>query len=111
MPVALLAKKGIQLFGHIDHASEANKVGLCLRPMQVLIFGIPQVGTPPMESQQTIGLDLLLRALVWEDEAGKVWLTYHPPDFLAHHRHVAGRDAVKVLDVGLAALVRLATSS
>src|SRR5438552_2034946 len=70
---ALLTKKGILLFAHIDHAAEAKNVGLHLRPTQVLIFGNPQAGTPLMQSQQTIGLDLPLRALVWEDEAGKVW--------------------------------------
>jgi uncharacterized protein (DUF302 family) len=108
---ALLAKKGIQLFVHIDHAAEAKKVGLRLRPTQVLIFGNPQAGTPLMQSQQTIGLDLPLRALVWEDEAGKVWLTYHPLEFLAQHHHVVDRDeAVKALDAGLAALARAAAS-
>jgi uncharacterized protein (DUF302 family) len=108
---ALLVNKGIQLFAHIDHAGEAKKVGLRLRPMQVLIFGNPQAGTPLMQSQQTIGLDLPLRALVWEDEAGVVWLTYHPLDFLARQHQVADRDeAVKSLDAGLTALVRAATS-
>jgi uncharacterized protein (DUF302 family) len=108
---ALLAQKGIQLFAHIDHAAEAKKVGLRLRPTQVLIFGNPQAGTPLMQSQQTIGLDLPLRALVWEDEAGKAWLTYHPLDFLAQSHHLADREeAVRALDVGLAALARAATS-
>jgi uncharacterized protein (DUF302 family) len=109
---ALLAKKGIRLFAHIDHAAEAAKVGLPLRPTQVLIFGNPQAGTPLMQSRQTIGLDLPLRVLVWEDEAGTVWLTYHPPGFLAQLHHVADRDeAVKALDAGLAALARAATSA
>ena len=108
---ALLATKGIQLFAHIDHAAEANKVGLKLRPTQVLIFGNPQAGTPLMQSQQTIGLDLPLRALVWEDEAGKVWLTYRLPGLLAQDHHVSDRDeAVNALDAGLAALARTATS-
>jgi uncharacterized protein (DUF302 family) len=107
---ALLAQKGIHLFAHIDHAAEAKKVGLPLRQTEVLIFGNPQVGTPVMQSRQTIGLDLPLRALVWEDGAGKVWLTYHPLDFLAQSHHVADRDeAVKALDAGLAALARAAT--
>src|SRR5262249_46097046 len=73
---ALLAQKGIEVFAHIDHAAGARKVGLPLRPTQVLIFGNPKAGTPLMQSQQTIGLDLPLRVLVWEDGEGKVWLTY-----------------------------------
>jgi uncharacterized protein (DUF302 family) len=109
---ALLSKKGIHLFAHIDHAAGAQKVGLRLRPSQVLIFGKPEAGTPLMQSQPTIGLDLPLRVLVWEDEAGKVWLTYHPVDFLAQLHHVADRDeAVKALDAGLSALARAATSA
>jgi uncharacterized protein (DUF302 family) len=107
----LLAKKGIRLFCEIDHAAEAKKAGLSLRPTLVLIFGNPQAGTPLMQSQQTIGLDLPLRALVWEDEAGKVWLTYHSLESLARHHHVSDRDeAVKALDAGLAALARAATA-
>jgi uncharacterized protein (DUF302 family) len=107
---ALLAKKGIRLFAHIDHAAEAHKAGLRLRPTQVLIFGNPQAGTLLMQSRQTIGLDLPLRALVWEEEAGKVWLTYHPPKSLARLHQVLDRDdAVTSLQAGLAALARAAT--
>jgi uncharacterized protein (DUF302 family) len=107
---SLLTQKGIQVFAHIDHAAEAEKVGLPLRPTQVLIFGNPKAGTPLMQSQQTVGLDLPLRVLVWEDEAGKVWLTYRRVEPLARQHHVSGRDgAVKALDDGLAALARTAT--
>jgi uncharacterized protein (DUF302 family) len=109
---ALLSQKGIHLFAHVDHAAEARKVGLRLRPTQVLIFGNPLAGTPLMQSRQTIGIDLPLRVLVWEGEAGKVWLTYRPLEFLAQLHHVTGRDeAVKALDAGLAALARGATSA
>jgi uncharacterized protein (DUF302 family) len=109
---ALLGQKGIQIFAHIDHAAGAQKVGLSLRPTQVLIFGNPQAGTPLMQSRQTIGLDLPLRALVWEDESGKVWLTYNQPEFLARRYHVTDcEEAVKALSAGLAALARAATSS
>jgi uncharacterized protein (DUF302 family) len=109
---ALLSEKGIHLFAHIDHAAGAQKVGLPLRPMHLLIFGKPQAGTPLMQSRQTIGLDLPLRVLVWEDEAGKVWFTYYSLDFLARFHHVADRDeAVKALDAVLSALARAATSA
>jgi uncharacterized protein (DUF302 family) len=107
----LLEQKKIHMFAHIDHAAAAKKVGLSLRPTQVLIFGNPQAGTPLMQSQQTIGLDLPLRALVWEDGAGKVWLTYRRPEILAQHHHITDRnETVQALDAGLAALAHAATA-
>jgi uncharacterized protein (DUF302 family) len=108
---ALLAQKGIELFAHIDHAAAARKVGLSLRPTQVLIFGNPKAGTPLMQSQQTIGLDLPLRALVWEDEKGEVWLTYRRVEDLVRRYHVADEnETAKALDAGLAGLARAATA-
>ena len=106
---SLLSKKGIQVFADIDHAAGAQKVGLSLRPTRLLVFGNPQAGTPLMQSQQTIGLDLPLRILVWEDEAGKVWLAYHRPAYLAQRHGIHGHDeAVKALDAGLAGLAHAA---
>jgi uncharacterized protein (DUF302 family) len=108
---SLLTQKKIQVFADIDHSAGARGAGLSLRPTRLLIFGNPQAGTPLMQSRQTIGLDLPLRALVWEDEAGKVWLTYHRPEFLAQRHHVIEHDkAVKTLGAGLAALAGAATS-
>jgi uncharacterized protein (DUF302 family) len=108
---AVLAQKGIDVFAHIDHAAGAKQVGLPLRPTQLLIFGNPKGGTPLMQAHQTIGLDLPLRALVWEDEEGKAWLTYSRVQDLARRHHVTGRDqAVKALDDGMAGLLRAATA-
>jgi uncharacterized protein (DUF302 family) len=109
---ALLSQKKIQVFADIDHAVGAQQVGLSLRPTRLLIFGNAQAGTPLMQSQQTIGLDLPLRVLVWEDETGKVWLTYHRLEFLAQQHHIVDRDeTVKALGAGLAALARAATAA
>jgi uncharacterized protein (DUF302 family) len=106
-----LAQKGIQVFADIDHAAGANQVGMPLRPTRVLIFGNPKAGTPLMQSKQNIGLDLPLRVLVWEDDAGKVSLSYRRVADLAKQHHIADRDqTVKALDDGLAALARAATS-
>ena len=106
---ALLAQKGIEVFAHIDHAAGAREVGLPLRPTQVLIFGNPKAGTPLMQSRQTIGLDLPLRVLVWEDSAGKAWLTYRRAADLARQHRVTDRDeAVPAMDEGLGALARAA---
>jgi uncharacterized protein (DUF302 family) len=108
---SLVAEKGIQVFADIDHAAEAKKVGLPLRPTQVLIFGNPKAGTPMMQGRQTIGLDLPLRALVWEDEEGKVWLAYRRVADLARQHQVTDRDeTIRVLDDGLAGLARAATA-
>src|SRR5262245_57290354 len=108
---ALLVKKGMQLFAHIDHASEAKNVGLALRPTQVLIFGNPKAGTPLMQARQTVGLDLPLRVLVWEDETGQVWLTYRRVEETVRGHQVHGLgETVKALDDGLAALARAATA-
>jgi uncharacterized protein (DUF302 family) len=108
---SLLEQKKIQVFAHIDHAVEAAKVGLSLRPTQVLIFGSPRAGTPLMQSRQTIGLDLPLRILVWQDESDKVWLTYRRVQSLGQRHHVTGHDAaVAALDDGLAAVSRAATA-
>ena len=106
---ALLAQKGIEVFAHIDHAAGAREVGLPLRPTQVLIFGNPKAGTPLMQSRQTVGLELPLRALAWEDEEGKAWLTYRRVEDLARRHRVTGCDeAVRALDDGLGALARAA---
>jgi uncharacterized protein (DUF302 family) len=87
-------------------------VGLSLRPTEVLIFGNAKGGTPLMQSVQTIGIDLPLKALVWQDAAGDIWLSYNDPDWLAK-RHGLGDEtegAVDVLTGALAALAKVATT-
>jgi uncharacterized protein (DUF302 family) len=107
----LLAGKGVEVFAHIDHAAAARKAGLSLRPTQVLVFGNPRAGTPLMQARRTIGLDLPLRTLVWEDEAGTVRLTYRRVADLARQHRVTGHDqTVQALDDGLAGLARAATA-
>jgi uncharacterized protein (DUF302 family) len=78
-----LRAAGVTIFARIDHAAGAAAVGLALRPTEVLIFGNPKGGTPLMQAEQTIGLDLPLRVLAWEDEAGNASLTYTDLDWLA----------------------------
>jgi uncharacterized protein (DUF302 family) len=109
---ALLAQKGIDVFAHIDRAAAAQNFGLSLRPTQLLIFGNPKAGTPLMKDQQTIGLDLPLRALVWEDSATRTWQAYRRVEDLARRHHVTGpADAINALDTGLDAMVRAAAAS
>src|SRR5215467_7706611 len=74
---AALRAHGLNIFGRVDHSGEAEKAGLAMRPTQVLIFGSPKVGTPLMVAAPTLAIDLPLKALVWEDAAGEVWLSYN----------------------------------
>jgi uncharacterized protein (DUF302 family) len=78
-----LITKGMTVFIRINHAEGARKVGKKLRPTEVIIFGNPKVGTPLMQCGQTVAIDLPQKALIWEDEAGQVWLSYNDPKYLA----------------------------
>jgi uncharacterized protein (DUF302 family) len=80
---AMLKNKGIAVFARIDHAAAAAAVGMPLRPTELLIFGDPTAGTRLMQAEQTIGIDLPLKALVWEDANGGVWISYNDPAWLA----------------------------
>jgi uncharacterized protein (DUF302 family) len=90
------AAKGLQMFALIDHSGEAAKVGLKMRPTNVLIFGSPKGGTPLMVASPSLAIDLPMKALVAEDESGKVWLTYNSPDYLKE-RHNVPEDLIKNL--------------
>ncbi|MFQ5960202.1 MAG: DUF302 domain-containing protein [Candidatus Methylomirabilales bacterium] len=89
-----LKDKGIVVFARIDHAAGAKKAGMHLRPTELLIFGNPKLGTPLIESKQTIGIDLPLKVLAWEDENGQVWLTYNAPAFLVNRHGITDRAQV-----------------
>ena len=106
--VAFTASKGFTLFTRIDHAENARQVGMPLRPTELLLFGNPKAGTVLMQDQQTSGLDLPIRVLVWEDGTGKVWLTYNDSTWLGTRHHLAaGSDAtLRAIGEGLEALSR-----
>jgi len=105
--------KGLTIFARVDHAAGATSVGMPLRPTELLIFGNARGGTPLMQLAQTIGIDLPLKALAWEDAAGKTWLSYNDPAWLAARHGLAeqGATVVKTLGNVLAALAREATSA
>ena len=85
----VLQDKDMTIFAKVDHAAGAKKVGKSLRPTQLLIFGNPQGGTPFMECDQTVGIDLPLKALIWEDAEGQVWLGYNDPAYIAARHGVS----------------------
>jgi uncharacterized protein (DUF302 family) len=101
-------EKGMTVFARIDHAAGASEAGLTLRPTDLLIFGNAKGGTPLMVAAQTAGIDLPLKALVWQDEAGETWLSWNDPAWLAA-RHGVGPDAQKAVEAIGAALGAIAT--
>ncbi len=78
----LLKERGLVVFARIDFSGDAARAGLKMRAEQALIFGNPKAGTPLMQAVPTSGLDLPLRALVWEDADGKSWLAYNAPEYI-----------------------------
>jgi len=83
---AILKSKGLTIFARVDHSGEAAKVGMEMHPTQLLIFGSPKGGTPVMLAAPSVAIDLPLKALVWEDDQGKVWITQNSPEYL-QQRH------------------------
>jgi len=84
--------KGLTIFAQIDHSAGAKEVGLILRRTDLIIFGSARGGTPLMQSVQTVGIDLPLKALVWEDGAGKAWISYNESGWIAHRHGVANAE-------------------
>jgi uncharacterized protein (DUF302 family) len=100
--VDLLNSKGIKIFARIDQQAEANHVGLALRPTELILFGDPKTGTPLMDAYPSLALDLPLKALIYDDTTGDVWLCFNSPEYLAE-RHglttVPFEAVVKLLEV------------
>jgi uncharacterized protein (DUF302 family) len=103
---------GMGVFARINHAALAAEAGLMLRATEVILFGNPRGGTPLMQASQTIGLDLPLKALVWQDATGKTWLSYNGPAWLAkRHGVAAAENALGKMILALADLAAKATQA
>ena len=89
-----LKRAGLTIFARVKHQAGAKKVGLDLRPTELLIFGNPKMGTPLMQANPAIGLDLPLRAVAWEDKDGTAYLAYTDPAALKARYGITGRDAL-----------------
>jgi uncharacterized protein (DUF302 family) len=95
---SVLLSRGLAVFARVDHSGEAEKIGMKIHPTQLIIFGSPKAGTPVMVASPTLAIDLPLKALVWEDAGGKVWLSYNSAVYLKQ-RHNIPDDLVKNLAV------------
>ena len=109
---AAAGRAGAAIFADIDHGRNAADVGMSLRPTRLLLFGNPRGGTPLMQVGQTIGIDLPLKVLIWQDEAGNTWIGYNDPVFLANRHGLgeAARPSVEAIAADISKLIAAATS-
>jgi uncharacterized protein (DUF302 family) len=101
--------RGMTIFAQIDHAAAAASVGLSLQPTYLLIFGAAKGGTPLMQSVQTVGIDLPLKVLIWQDAAGTTFLSYNDPAYLVH-RHNVGESAKPAVEALAGVLTAIAAA-
>jgi uncharacterized protein (DUF302 family) len=106
----ILREKGMTVFTRINHAEGAQKIGKKLRPTELIIFGNPKVGTPLMQCGQSVALDLPQKALIWQDEAGQVWLSYNDPKYLASRHNIKEcGEVINKIEKALGNFARVAT--
>lgn len=107
---AALDQAGMKLFGVVNHAAGAQTAGLSLRPTTLVMFGNPKAGTPLMRCAQTTGIDLPMKALVFEDELGRTWFAYNAPRYLDHRHGLSDCEApIKKITGALARFAAVAT--
>jgi uncharacterized protein (DUF302 family) len=99
---AAVTTRGMTSFARIDHAAGASGAGLSLRPTELLIFGNAKAGTLLMQAAQSIGIDLPLKALVWQDASGDTWISYNDPSWLANRHALAGDFAAVISNMATA---------
>lgn len=109
--LAALKKRDLTVFARVDHAAAAAAVGIPLRPTEVVLFGNPKGGTVLMQDQQRAGIDLPLKALIWQDAAGKVWLSYNTAEWIASRAGLgpASAAAISAMTSALTAIAEEAT--
>ena len=109
---AEIRAQGMTVFARIDQAAGAAEVGLTLRPTELIIFGNARGGTPLMQAVQTVGIDLPLKVLVWQDAANKTWLSYNEPGWIVQRHNVANAEqVVSKMTAALREMLRKAADS
>lgn len=108
----ILKSKGMTVFARVKHSDAAERVGVELRPTELIIFGNPKVGSPLMQCQQTVAIDLPQKVLIWQDEKDTVWISYNNPAFLKHRHKIQGCEEVLAkIENALAGLVQKAAEN
>jgi len=107
--LAALPARNMTVFGRVDHAANATAAQMTLRPTELIIFGNPKGGTVLMQDRQRAGIDLPLKALVWEDADGKAWVTYNDPAWIARRHGLDNDAAIEVMAKAMNAIAQDAT--
>jgi uncharacterized protein (DUF302 family) len=108
--LSALPARNMTVFARVDHAAGAAAAGMALRATNLVIFGNPKGGTLLMQERQSAGIDLPLKALVWEDADGKAWVTYDDPAWIARRHNLGNAAAVQAMAAALNGIVQEATS-
>ena len=108
---SILNEKGMTIFKRIKHSEGAGKVGIELRGTELIIFGNPKVGSPLMKCQQTVAIDLPQKALIWEDDKAKVWISYNDPRYLEKRHNISGcEEVISKIEKALAGITKAAST-
>jgi uncharacterized protein (DUF302 family) len=109
--VAAATSRGMSVMARVDHAAAAETVGLKLGPTEVLMIGNPVAGTPLMQARQTAGIDLPLKALVWQEETGQTFVAYNDPQWIAARHGLTAESVISRMTAVLAAIAREAAGA
>ena len=108
---SILKNKGMTIFNRIKHSEGAGKVGIELRDTELIIFGNPKVGSPLMKCQQSVAIDLPQKALIWEDDKAKVWISYNNPKYLEKRHNITGcEEIILKIEKALAGIAKSAST-
>jgi len=106
---SVLNEKGMTIFNRIKHSEAAANIGIELRKTELMIFGNPKVGSPLMKCQQSVAIDLPQKALIWEDENAKVWISYNDPRYLEKRHDISGcEEVITKIEKALAGIAKSA---
>lgn len=107
---SILKTKGMTVFNRINHSEGADNVGIELRDTELIIFGNPKVGSPLMKCQQSVAVDLPQKALIWEDDNSKVWISYNDPRYLEKRHNIVGcEEVISKIEKALAGITKAAS--
>lgn len=108
---SILKEKGMTIFNRIKHSEGAGKVNIELRDTELIIFGNPKVGSPLMKCQQSVGIDLPQKALIWKDDKGKIWISYNNPRYLEkRHTIMDCEEVIMKIEKALAGIAKSAAT-